>query len=89
LSNREMMTAVARAGISRREPLRRRIRPPGTTRLGRGYERYQYGRQVNAGKRQDPHFLHVEYSAPEKATDADIEATSTSTAGQRTRPGGT
>jgi phage terminase large subunit-like protein len=28
---------------------------------------------VNAGERDDPHFLHVEYCAPDKATDADID----------------
>lgn len=70
---RPMMDAVGRAGISRREPLQISFSTAGTDPSSVGYERCQYGRQVNSGERHDPHFLHVEYTADEKATDADID----------------
>jgi phage terminase large subunit-like protein len=70
---RPMMDAVGRAGISRREPLQISFSTAGTDPSSVGHERCQYGRQVNSGERHDPHFLHVEYAADEKATDADID----------------
>lgn len=71
--NRQMMEAVGRAGISRREPLQTSFSTAGTDPSSAGFERCQYGRQVNAGERDDPHFLHVEYAAPAEATTADID----------------
>ena len=71
---RPMMDAVGRAGISRREPLQTSFSTAGTDIQSVGYERCQYGRQVNGGERADPHFLHVEYVADEKATEAEIDA---------------
>lgn len=70
---RPMMDAVGRAGISRREPLQVSFSTAGTDPSSVGFERCNYGRQVNRGERDDPHFLHVEYTADEKATDADID----------------
>jgi phage terminase large subunit-like protein len=70
---RPMMDAVGRAGISRRQPLQSSYSTAGTDPSSVGFERCQYGRQVNSGERDDPHFLHVEYTADEKATDADID----------------
>jgi phage terminase large subunit-like protein len=71
--NRLMMDAVGRAGKSRKEPLQVSFSTAGTDPSSVGHERFQYGRQVNKGERDDPHFLHVEYSAPDAVTDADIE----------------
>lgn len=70
---RPMMDAVGRAGISRKEPLQVSFSTAGTDPSSVGFERCQYGRQVNSGERKDPHFLHVEYAAPQKATAAEIE----------------
>lgn len=71
--NRVMMEAVGRAGLSRREPLQVSFSTAGTDPSSVGFERFQYGRQVGSGERADPHFLHVEYCAPDKVSDADIE----------------
>jgi phage terminase large subunit-like protein len=71
--DRQMMEAVERAGISRREPLQASFSTCGMNMDSAGYERFQYGRQVNSGERDDMHFLHVEYCAPDKITDADID----------------
>jgi hypothetical protein len=38
-----------------------------------GYQRAAYGRQVHSGERNDIHFLHVEYTAPAKVTEADVD----------------
>lgn len=70
---RPMMDAVGRAGISRREPLQTSFSTAGTDPSSVGFERCQYGRQVNAGDRDDPHFLHVEYAADEKASEGEID----------------
>lgn len=72
--NRDMMKAVGRAGISRREPLQTSFSTAGEDVSSVGAERFEYGRQVNRGDRADLHFLHVEYGAPDGATEADIDA---------------
>lgn len=76
--DREMHERTSRAGISRKEPLNLAVSTAGDDPSSYGYERWQYGRQVNAGDRDDPHFLHVEYGADSDApgkpiTDADID----------------
>lgn len=72
--DRTMHERTSRAGISRKEPLNLSVSTAGDDPSSYGYERCQYGRQVNAGDRDDRHFLHVEYAAPEKVTDAEIDA---------------
>lgn len=72
--SRTMMEAVGRAGLSRKEPLQLSFSTSGTDPSSPGYERFQYGRQVNSGDRRDDHFLHVEYCAPDGATEAEIDA---------------
>jgi phage terminase large subunit-like protein len=71
--DREMHERTSRAGISRKEPLNIAMSTAGDDPSSYGYERCQYGRQVNRGERDDPHFLHVEYSAPDKVRDSDVE----------------
>lgn len=71
--DREMHERTSRAGISRREPLNLSVSTAGDDPSSYGYERCQYGRQVNTGERDDPNFLHVEYSAPEKVLDSEID----------------
>lgn len=72
--DREMHERTSRAGISRKEPLNLSVSTAGDDPSSYGFERCQYGRQVNAGERNDLHFLHVEYAAPENVTDAEIDA---------------
>ena len=71
--NREIEERTSRAGISRKEPLNCSFSTAGDNPASVGFERFQYGRQVNSGERDDPHFLHADYSAPDGVTDADIE----------------
>jgi phage terminase large subunit-like protein len=71
--NREIEERTSRAGISRPEPLNCAFSTAGDDPSAVGAERFRYGRQVNSGERDDPHFLHVEYAAPSNVSDADIE----------------
>jgi phage terminase large subunit-like protein len=72
--DREMFERVSRAGISRKEPLILSFSTAGDDPSSVGFERCQYGRQVNTGGRDDPSFLHVEYSAPEEIPEGEIDA---------------
>jgi phage terminase large subunit-like protein len=72
--NRQVEERTSRAGISRKEPINVAFSTAGDDPSAVGAERFAYGRQVNSGKRDDPHFLHVEYAAPKNASDAEIEA---------------
>ncbi len=71
--NREIEERTSRAGISRKEPINASFSTAGDDLTSVGKQRFEYGRQVNAGDREDPHFLHVDYSAPDGITEADIE----------------
>ena len=72
--DREMYERVSRAGISRKEPLILSFSTAGDDPSSVGYQRCEYGRQVNKGDRRDLGFLHVEYSAPADASEAEIDA---------------
>jgi phage terminase large subunit-like protein len=72
--NREMEERTNRAGISRKEPINASFSTAGDDPSSVGFERCEYGRQVNRGERHDPHFLHVEYTAPaDNPTDARVD----------------
>jgi phage terminase large subunit-like protein len=71
--DREMHERTSRAGISRKEPLNLAVSTAGDDPSSYGFERCQYGRQVNDGERDDPHFLHVEYAAPANISDREID----------------
>lgn len=71
--DREMNERTSRAGISRKEPLNVSFSTAGDDPSSYGAERFRYGRQVNSGDRDDPHFLHVEFCAPDDVTEADID----------------
>lgn len=71
--DREMHERTSRAGISRKEPLNLSVSTSGDDPSSYGHERCEYGRQVNAGSRDDPAFLHVEYAAPQDVRDSDID----------------
>lgn len=68
-----MMERVGRAGISRKEPLNFAVSTAGDDPSSYGHKRYKDGQEVNAGTKHDLHYLHVEYSAPENLTEAQIE----------------
>lgn len=73
--SREVMERVSRAGISRKEPLQLSFSTAGDDPSSVGYERNEYGRQVNVGGRDDLQFLHVEYCSPNPTpTEAEIDA---------------
>lgn len=72
--DREMHERTSRAGISRKEPINLSVSTAGDDPSSYGFERCQYGRQVSSGERDDPGFLHVEYTTPEKIRDTDIDA---------------
>lgn len=72
--NREMEERTSRAGISRREPINASFSTAGDDPSSVGAERFRYGRQVNNGDRNDPHFLHVEFCAPDVVTESSIDA---------------
>ncbi len=71
--DRMMHERTSRAGISRKEPINLSVSTAGDDPSSYGAERFKYGRQVNDGSRNDPHFLHVEYCAPDNVTDAEID----------------
>jgi phage terminase large subunit-like protein len=70
--DRAMMLRVTRAGISRRQPLLGSLSTAGDDPSSWGYERFRYGRQVALGERFDDRYLHVEYSAPDGVTEAQL-----------------
>lgn len=72
--DREMHTRTKGAGISRKEPLNLAVSTAGDDPSSYGFERVKYGRDVNRGAALDPHALHVEYAAPQDASDEDIAA---------------
>jgi len=70
----EMMERVGRAGISRKEPLNFSVSTAGDDPSSYGHTRFKDGQEINAGRKDDLHYLHVEYCAPEGTlTEADIE----------------
>lgn len=71
--NREMEERTSRAGISRKEPLNVAFSTAGDDPSSVGADRFKYGRQVNDGSRDDPHFLHVEYCGPDSPSEAEID----------------
>lgn len=70
--DRGLEERVSRAGISRKQPLQLSASTSGDDVSSIGKERFDYGRQVARGDRDDLRFLHVEYCVPDKVTEADI-----------------
>ncbi len=69
----EMMERVGRAGISRKEPLNFSVSTAGDDPSSYGHKRYKDGQEVNDWRKQDLHYLHVDFSAPEGLTEAQID----------------
>lgn len=70
--DRGLYETVSRAGISRRQPLEFSGSTSGDDPSSIGKERYDYGRQVANGERDDIRFLHVDYSIPENTKESDV-----------------
>lgn len=67
-----LVNRVSRAGISRAEPLDVCVSTAGNELECAGRRRFEYGRQVNNGERNDLQYLHVEYSVPDNVTDEQL-----------------
>lgn len=67
--DRTLYKRISRAGISRAEPLDVSVSTAGDDPTSYGKERFDYGRQVAAGDRDDLEFLHVEYCAPDHVSE--------------------
>ncbi len=70
--DREFMNRISRAGISRSEPLQIEVSTAGNDPESYGRERYDYGKLVERGEREDQGLLFVAYEAPADLKDADL-----------------
>lgn len=70
--DRDFMARIKRAGISRSEPLLIEVSTAGRDPDCYGKERYEYGKQVESGRRHDPTLLYVAYEAPQDVTDQQL-----------------
>lgn len=70
--DRALYKRISRAGISRAEPLDVAVSTAGDDVTGYGKGRFDYGRQVAAGDRDDLEYLHVEYTAPDGITEKEF-----------------
>jgi phage terminase large subunit-like protein len=75
--DRGLEERVSRAGISRKQPLQLSMSTAGDDPSSIGKERYDHGKQVARGDRDDLRFLHVDYSVPEGTKESDIIANPT------------
>lgn len=72
--NRSFMNRISRAGISRSEPLLLEFSTAGDDPDGYGYERWEYGRNVENGTFENDAFFFMEYSAPQDISDEQLAA---------------
>lgn len=72
--DREFMSRVKRLGISRSEPIVAQFSTAGNDPDGYGMEQWDYGRDVNSGKREDHQYFAAFYAADPDVTDAQIAA---------------
>lgn len=70
--DRGLYETVSRSGISRRQPLEHSGSTSGDDPSAIGKERFDYGRQVANGDRDDIRFLHVEYGVPDGTKETEI-----------------
>lgn len=72
--DREFMSRISRAGISRSEPLLIEVSTAGDDPLSYGKERFDYGHRVNKGEVDDDAHLFLAYTAPQDLTDEALSA---------------
>lgn len=68
----ELFRRTSRAGISRAEPMFVTVSTAGDDPNCAGKQRFDYGRQVAKGERDDIEFLHVEYCCPDDITEEEF-----------------
>lgn len=67
--DRAFAEVIKRAGISRSEPMQIAASTAGNDPDCWGREQYDFGRNVVSGEFDAPHFLHIEYAAPQDTAD--------------------
>jgi phage terminase large subunit-like protein len=72
--DRDFMSRISRAGISRSESLQIEVSTAGDDPESYGKSRWDYGEAVNAGLSDDMFHLHISYHAPQNVSDADLAA---------------
>jgi len=70
--DREFANRISRAGISRSEPLHIEVSTAGSDPQSYGRQRYDYGKQVEAGQVEDERFFFLAYEAPHGLADEDL-----------------
>lgn len=71
--DREFMSRIKRAGISRSEPLHIEVSTAGKDPDCYGKDRFDYGRLVANGTEENEYLLFQEYSAPQKLKEDDLD----------------
>jgi phage terminase large subunit-like protein len=72
--DREFVSRISRAGISRSEPLQIEVSTAGNTPDGYGKERFDHAVAVEAGEATDEQLFTAVYAAPQTLTDAELAA---------------
>jgi phage terminase large subunit-like protein len=72
--DRDFISIISRAGISRAEPLQVEVSTAGNNPDGYGKERQDYARKVMNGEKPNDRLLVAIYEAPQDLSDEDLEA---------------
>ena len=72
--DRDFISRISRAGISRSEPLHAEFSTAGNNPDSYGKERFDYGLKVECGKYVDHQLFFTAYMAPQDLSDADLDA---------------
>ncbi len=72
--DRDFVSRIDRAGISRSEPLHIEVSTAGNNPDGYGYERFQYAQGVESGAIEDDEICTAIYAAPQNLTDEELAA---------------
>lgn len=72
--DREFVSRISRAGISRSEPLFCELSTAGDDPESYGKERFDYGQAVNDGKEDNDSLMFLSYAAPQELTDNELAA---------------
>ncbi len=72
--DRQFVSRISRAGISRSEPLQIDVSTAGNNPDGYGHERFVWAQEVENGTREDQELLAVIHAAPQDLSDADLAA---------------
>jgi phage terminase large subunit-like protein len=71
--DRDFISIISRAGISRAEPLQLEVSTAGNNPEGYGKERQDYARKVLTGEKQNDRLFVAIYEAPQDLADEDLE----------------